>query len=525
MNKLHAIFGILIVLFSVPSAMAITVDGVRGVGEWNEDWAYGQVQGTGYDSNGPFGDKMVVFQGGSWYDEDPDTDAGETFTDDLATVGPYMSGYDLKAIYARYDPVTDTLYGMATVYGLPGDLDGDGDPGFDPDQSDSIGAVTANGVDGIGPEEYFNIRLIQGTKTARISVQNNAWTVVDTGSTPTSLTVADVTAANCISDIVDPEVCVYEIEVRNLRDSFNLLPGELMTVRVTSGAQDDQGPGGGLVGEDIAEIFITVPNPDIDIEKATNDQDADTPTGPVLELGDDVTWTYVVTNEGDVPLENVVVTDDHEGVVSNLISTSMNDDDILDVGEVWVYEMTGTAQCGQYANLADVVGFYGPIPVTDEDPSHYIVRCEPDIDIEKHTNGFDADFPQGPQIEVGETITWEYFVTNRGDVPLMNIVVVDDQIGTIPDSSIVSKSMNNDDILDIGETWTYVVTDTLEECTPLYKNIANVTGEDEPGNVVTDEDPSHYHCQPVVPILTPVGIIGLIGALGFLGIVTIRRRN
>ncbi|WP_406661792.1 hypothetical protein V7O66_04540 [Methanolobus sp. ZRKC3] len=40
-----------------------------------------------------------------------------------------------------------------------------------------------------------------------------------------------------------------------------------------------------------------------------------------------------------------------------------------------------------YDNVADVVADWFGIPVTDSDPSHYIVRCAYDIDIEKHTNG------------------------------------------------------------------------------------------------------------------------------------------
>ena len=124
MNRLHVMFGILIVLFSVPGAMAITVDGVRDVGEWDENWAFGQDEGTGYSVLGPFGDKMVIFQGGSWYDVDPMRDSGTLFNDNMATEGPYESGYDLYGIYAHYDIASDTLYGMSTVYGLPGDLDG-----------------------------------------------------------------------------------------------------------------------------------------------------------------------------------------------------------------------------------------------------------------------------------------------------------------------------------------------------------------------------------------------------------------
>jgi len=41
-------------------------------------------------------------------------------------------------------------------------------------------------------------------------------------------------------------------------------------------------------------------NPSIDIEKATNGEDADNPTGPLIPVGDTVTWTYVVTNTGNV---------------------------------------------------------------------------------------------------------------------------------------------------------------------------------------------------------------------------------
>jgi len=70
----------------------------------------------------------------------------------------------------------------------------------------------------------------------------------------------------------------------------------------------------------MAEISFTVlPKPSIQIEKATNGEYADTPTGPVLNSGDLVTWTYVVTNTGNVPLSNVYVTDDVIGPVAGPI--------------------------------------------------------------------------------------------------------------------------------------------------------------------------------------------------------------
>lgn len=157
MNKLHVMFGILIVLFSVPSAMAITIDGVRGVGEWDENWNYGQVEGSTYDPIGPFGTRMVIFQNANWYDEDPMRDSGTGYNEDMGTAGPFESGYDIRELYAHYDLGTDTLYGMCTVYGLPGDLDGDGSISSLISNGDTIGDVTGKPINGIGPGEQFSI--------------------------------------------------------------------------------------------------------------------------------------------------------------------------------------------------------------------------------------------------------------------------------------------------------------------------------------------------------------------------------
>jgi len=115
--------------------------------------------------------------------------------------------------------------------------------------------------------------------------------------------------------------------------------------------------------------------PGIDIEKSTNGEnavpeDADDPTGPSITIGDPVTWTYVVTNTGDVALSNITVTDD-KGVVPVYQSGDTGDDQILGVGEIWIYKALGLAVLGQYANVGTVSGSGGDTTVTDTDPSHY----------------------------------------------------------------------------------------------------------------------------------------------------------
>ena len=47
--------------------------------------------------------------------------------------------------------------------------------------------------------------------------------------------------------------------------------------------------------------------PDVEIEKTTNGDDADTVPGPTLTVDDPVNWAYEVTNTGDLLLTDIVM--------------------------------------------------------------------------------------------------------------------------------------------------------------------------------------------------------------------------
>ena len=223
----------------------------------------------------------------------------------------------------------------------------------------------------------------------------------------------------------------------------------------------------------------------IHIEKSTNGEDADDPTGPLIPVGDPVTWTYEVTNPGNVPFVTVAVTDDHAGVNPTFQGGDTNGNDRLDPSETWTYEATGTANAGQYENTGTVIGTdLLEDRRTDTDLSHYFgARLE--IDIEKSTNGIDADVGPGPGIAVGDPVTWTYVVTNPGNLPIGDVEVTDDQ-GVTP--VFQSGDTDGDDLLDPGETWTYEADGTAEE--GQYENLGTVTGT-EPQSV-SATDPSHY---------------------------------
>ena len=291
-------------------------------------------------------------------------------------------------------------------------------------------------------------------------------------------------------------------------NSDNILePGEIWVYQTTGtavagdymnlGTVNAQDPAGGQQQDSDPSHYFGV-EPMIQIEKTTNNIDADTAPGPMVAVGSTVTWRYIVTNSGNDDLTNVVVTDDQIGIIGTLISqTNGNTDAILEPGEIWTYEATGTATAGQYTNLGSVTARNSAGgQETAEDPSNYFGN-QPNIEIEKFTNEVDADVMPGPTIAVGSGVLWTYRVTNTGNVDLSSISVTDDQIGAI--TNLVSQSGDTDLILEPGEVWTYQATGTATA--GQYANIGTVDGFDPSGARQTDTDPSHYFgSQPAIDI-------------------------
>ena len=219
----------------------------------------------------------------------------------------------------------------------------------------------------------------------------------------------------------------------------------------------------------------------IDIEKATNGDDADFPRGPILVLGSAVSWTYVVTNIGQVDLMSVAVTDSEGVAVSCPTST-------LAFGESMTCTGSGSATAGQYSNEGRVQAVDPDSnTVSDTDTSHYF-GSDPGIDIEKLTEGEDADAAPGPTLAEGCDVSWTYEVTNTGNIELANLSVVDDQgvAVTCPSST-----------LDPGQTVTCSGSGVVTA--GQYENEGQATAEDPLGTQASDADLSHYLGETVEP--------------------------
>ncbi|WP_406661458.1 SdrD B-like domain-containing protein [Methanolobus sp. ZRKC3] len=111
-----------------------------------------------------------------------------------------------------------------------------------------------------------------------------------------------------------------------------------------------------------AGIFEAMP--EIDVEKYTNGFDEDSDILPGIVIGDVVKWKYVVTNTGNVPLDNIVLNDDRQGIIPCPKIT-------LSPGESMECEMMGVAEYGHYINVANITGQFDDLFVSDEDVGEY----------------------------------------------------------------------------------------------------------------------------------------------------------
>ncbi|MDV6348274.1 hypothetical protein R2083_12185 [Nitrosomonas sp. Is35] len=175
----------------------------------------------------------------------------------------------------------------------------------------------------------------------------------------------------------ETQVLTVTVRVNDNAPTGNLTQDLLNSVSITAITQDPT-PGNNTNTEPTNLEVGFVPNGSIAIIKTTNGTD-----GPTISEGETVTWTYTVSNTGNVDLSNIQVVDDN-GTASNsddfkptLISGDDGDDRILGLNEVWTFQATGVAYPVNYSNIGTASGEYLDSAnllktVDSSDPSSYV---------------------------------------------------------------------------------------------------------------------------------------------------------
>ncbi|MGH2679715.1 MAG: DUF7507 domain-containing protein [Actinomycetota bacterium] len=265
--------------------------------------------------------------------------------------------------------------------------------------------------------------------------------------------------------------------------------------------------GAGVSSEEVvdssANCSTDVLNPDIDVDKE----------GPALvHVDDTITYTFEVTNPGELELFDVELTDPvcDDGTIS--LVDDGDGSGGLAVGEVWHYtclHLVTDEDPDPIPNTGTVRGDTdegeGGNEVTDDD-DHLVDIIHPAVDIVKTV---DEDI-----VPVGATVTYTYVVTNTGDTTLYEVSVDDDILGHIGDIAVLEPGAS------VTLTADFVVGDTI------VVNVATVDGEDILGGSVSADDdaivtPIAGENPPENPPGTPPGTPFTGSDAGRLGLISI----
>jgi gliding motility-associated-like protein/uncharacterized repeat protein (TIGR01451 family) len=230
-----------------------------------------------------------------------------------------------------------------------------------------------------------------------------------------------------------------------------------------------------------------------------------TPVG-TYNAGDQITYTFTVTNTGNVPLTNVTIADPKVTVVGGPIAT-------LAAGATNSNTFTATytltqadITAGSFTNTATATGTYNgqPYTATDSDTKTFVM---PSISLVKTGNYVD-NAPMGTY-NAGDQITYTFTVTNTGNVPLTNVTIADPKVTVVggPIATLAAGATNSN-------TFTATYTLTQADITAgSFTNTATVTGKYNGQDYTATDSDTKTFVMPSISLIktgtyvdnTPVG--------------------
>jgi len=233
------------------------------------------------------------------------------------------------------------------------------------------------------------------------------------------------------------------------------------------------------------EIYPTEPDTLVTIETSANE------SGDVIYAGETVNLTVTETNTGTANLHNVsVVVYDGSTDIAVLNETDPTWDDgsgsgdaVLDIGETWSWTIYNVQVDVDTTFTATGYGeTMGGDPITYPEYPHEqatitVYTIAPDTQV-----NITASASLVYKWDVVDLYVSEY---NNGDVPLQN-AHVNVTGGAIPfalDNTTANESITDDDILDPGEIWTWMVSDYVITADITFT--ATGHGTDPMGNDIT----------------------------------------
>ena len=192
-------------------------------------------------------------------------------------------------------------------------------------------------------------------------------------------------------------------------------------------------------------------------------------SGKYSQVGDSIAYDFVITNTGNTTLTSFTFSDDKLGIKDQVISPLTP----LAPGESYTYTpeevyliQEADLLAGSLENIATVTPANTDTPVTATNITPG--EQKPDISLEKTATPTE-------NLKVGDTVTYQFKLTNTGNLPLKNLVLSDPMLETAD----VDLTLTDTDLA-VGETMTYSHTYLLTQADldkAILKNTATIKAD------------------------------------------------
>ena len=220
-------------------------------------------------------------------------------------------------------------------------------------------------------------------------------------------------------------------------------------------------PNGATLGDTSSATLIFIENDTagLVVSKRAN--------APQASTGDSITYTYQITNTGNVELTTISATDDKLGEVTGLAG-ALAANATRSATLIYILQ---PADVGSLLNRVTVTGTHGAGGnVVAEDAATINVLAPNTLGLTASKRANTA------QANVGDTITYTYQITNTGNVALASISATDDKLGAVADlAGALAPNATR------SATLTYVVQPTD---VGALTNIVTITGTDAQSTVI-----------------------------------------
>ncbi|MFB8219653.1 DUF7507 domain-containing protein [Streptomyces anulatus] len=240
------------------------------------------------------------------------------------------------------------------------------------------------------------------------------YVVTNSGNTPLSdVNVTD----DRVTGITCPKTTLASGESMTCTGTYTVTAADGRAGSVTNTATASGDSNGTPVTSPPDEVTLPVtPGPSLGIEKSAD-------TTQAYQVGDEVPYTYTVTNTGDTELTGITVND-------NRVTEITCEDTTLAPGAnttcTGTYTVTAQdAQDGSVTNTAAAQGTTNGTTVTSPpDEETIAVTAEPSISLKKTTD-------TSRSYDVGDEVPYTYTVTNTGGTELTGVTVTDNRISDV----------------------------------------------------------------------------------------------